>query len=119
MNRFYCVAAAAAAIGLACLPASGVFAQGTAAGAAAAPAAGAAPATTAAPPPAATTTAPPPAATTTTTTEKPADDKSAKKKTAKKSSQSELDRSIDSKTVPSRYKSQIPKEYHGHIPWGR
>ena len=56
----------------------------------------------------------------TTTTTAPADDKSAKKKTAaKKGSQSELDRSIDSRTVPSRYKSQIPKEYHQHIPWGR
>ena len=39
--------------------------------------------------------------------------------TASKKGQSELDRSIDSKTVPSRYKSQIPKEYHGYIPWGR
>src|SRR5262245_15270109 len=145
MNRFYCIAAAAAAIGL--VSASGVFAQGTtapaaAAGAAAAPAAGAAtPTTTAPPPPAppaaataapATTTTPPAATTTTTTTttapaDKPAapttdkssDDKSGKKKTASKKGQSELDRSIDSRTVPSRYKSQIPKEYHGYIPWGR
>ena len=47
-------------------------------------------------------------------------DKGSKKKTAsKKSSQSELDRSIDTRTVPSRYKSQIPREYHGYIPWGR
>ena len=38
---------------------------------------------------------------------------------AKKGSKSELDRSVESNTVPSRYKSQIPKEYHGYIPWGR
>lgn len=125
MNRLYCIAAAAA-VGLIVLPASGVFAQGTAAGAAAAPAAGAAaPATTAAP--AATTAAPaattaaPPAATTTTTApaDKAGEDKGKKKTASKKGSKSELDRSVDSKTVPSRYKSQIPQEYHGYIPWGR
>ena len=52
-------------------------------------------------------------------TDKSGDDKSGKKKTASKKGKSELDRSIDSGTVPSRYKSQIPKEYHGYIPWGR
>ena len=108
MNRLYCIAATLA-IGM---TASTAFAQGTPAGAAAAPAAGAAA-------PATTTTAP---AATTTTDDKSADDK-AKKKSAstgtKKSNKSELDRSVDSKTVPSRYKSQIPREYHGYIPWGR
>ena len=121
MNRLYCIATAAAAIGLVSLPASGVLAQGTAAGAAAAPAAGAAaPATTAAPaaPQATTTTTPAPAAAA-PTTDKSSDDKGKKKTASKKGSQSELDRSVDSKTVPSRYKSQMPKEYHGYIPWGR
>lgn len=74
--------------------------------------------------PAATTTAP--AATTTTpaatsdTSSQPADSKkSASKKPAKKkmTRQQEIDKSVDSGTVPSRYKSQIPKEYHGYIPW--
>ena len=96
-----------------------------AAGSAAAPAATttAPPATTTAPPAATTTTAPAdkPASTTTDTgTDKSADSK--KKKTATgsgKTNRSELDRSIDTGTVPSRYKSQIPKEYHGYIPWGR
>jgi hypothetical protein len=113
MNRLYCIAVTLA-VGM---TTSGAFAQGTPAGAAAAPA-GAAPATTAAP----TTTAP--AATTTTApADKPAatttDDKSKKKTAAKKGSKSELQRSIDTRTVPSRYKSQIPAEYHDSIPWGR
>lgn len=124
MYRLYCIATAVAAVGLVGSPASDVFAQGSAAGAAAAPAA-AAPASP--PPAAAPAAAPPPAATTTTApADKPAadktgDDKPAKKKktAAKKGGQSELDRSIESGTVPSRYKSRIPKEYQGSIPWGR
>jgi hypothetical protein len=114
MNKLYCIAATLA-IGL---TASTAFAQGTPAGAAAAPAATAAPTTTTTAPAATTTTAPAdkPAA---TTTDKSSDDKSKKKTAAKKGSKSELDRSIDTGTVPSRYKSQIPREYHGSIPWGR
>jgi hypothetical protein len=114
MNRLYCIAVTLA-VGM---TTSGAFAQGTPAGAAAAPA-GAAPATTAAP----TTTTTAPATTTTAPADKPAatttDDKSKKKTAAKKGSKSELQRSIDAGTVPSRYKSQIPAEYHDSIRWGR
>jgi hypothetical protein len=69
------------------------------------------PATT---PPAAAAT-PPPA---TTTTEKDAGTK--KKKSAKKMTrQQEIDRSIDSGTVPSRYRSQVPKEYQQYVPFSK
>jgi hypothetical protein len=72
------------------------------------------PATT---PPAAATTTPPPAATT-TTTEKDAGTK--KKKSGKKMTrQQEIDRSIDSGTVPSRYRSQVPKEYQQYVPFSK
>ncbi len=37
-----------------------------------------------------------------------------KKKSARKS---ELDRSVDSGTVPSRYRSSVPKQYHQYIPF--
>jgi hypothetical protein len=111
MNRLYCIAVTLA-IGM---TTSGAFAQGTPAGTAAAPAAGAA--TTA--PPAATTTTPPVDKPAAATDAKPGDDKSKKKTAAKKGSKSELQRSIDAGTVPSRYKSQIPAEYHDSIRWGR
>jgi hypothetical protein len=86
---------------------------------------GAAPAATA---PAATTTPPaatPPAATSATapaakteTTTEPA--KPAKKKAAKKMTrQQEIDKSINSGTVPARYRSQVPKEYHHLIPFDK
>jgi hypothetical protein len=107
-------------------PASG--AETTTAPAAGAAGSAAAPAATTTPPPAdkpaATTTTVPadrPASTTTdTNTDKSTEPK--KKKTATSSSKTnrkEIDRSIDTGTVPSRYKSQIPKEYHGYIPWSR
>ena len=74
--------------------------------------------TTAAPPaatpPAATTTTAPAAKTETTTTE-PAKKKPAKKMTR----QQEIDKSIDSGTVPSRYRSSVPKEYHHLIPFDK
>ena len=92
-----------------------------------APNAGAAPAATApaATPPAATTTPPPAAATTTppaaskeATTTEPA--KPARKKAAKKMTrQQEIDKSIDSGTVPARYRSSVPKEYHHLIPFDK
>src|SRR6478735_7119285 len=104
----------------------------TAAPAAAAAGSAAAPAATTTPPPgdkpaATTATAPAekPASTTTDTgTGKSAEPKNEpkKKKTATssgKTDRKELDRSIDTGTVPSRYKRQIPQEYHGYIPWGR
>jgi hypothetical protein len=76
-----------------------------------APAPAAQPATT---PPAAAAT-PPPA---TTTAEKDAGAK--KKKSAKKMTrQQEIDRSIDSGTVPSRYRSQVPKEYQQYVPFSK
>ena len=99
-------------IALVSLPAGMVLAQ-TAPNTGAAPAA-TAPATAA---PAATTTTPPAAAKEATTTE-PA--KPAKKKAAKKMTrQQEIDKSIDSGTVPARYRSSIPKEYHQHIPFAK
>jgi Rieske Fe-S protein len=102
-----------------------------------APAAGTAPAAAAAgsaAAPAATTTTPSadkPAATTTTekpaaaTTDKPESKKEAaepkKKKTEgrKMTRQQEIDKSIDSGTVPSRYRSQVPKQYHHLIPFDK
>jgi hypothetical protein len=42
--------------------------------------------------------------------------KTAKKKSAKKS---ETDQSIESGTVPKRYKSSVPKEYHHLIPFAK
>ncbi|MDP1867946.1 hypothetical protein [Bradyrhizobium sp.] len=106
----------AATMALVTLPAGIGMAQTT-------PNTGAAPAATApaSPPPAATT--PPAAATATvpaakTETTEPA--KSAKKKAAKKMTrQQEIDKSIDSGTVPARYRSQVPKEYHHLIPFDK
>ena len=43
--------------------------------------------------------------------------KAAKKKSAKK--KSETDQSIDSGTVPKRYRSSVPKEYHHLIPFSK
>ena len=82
--------------------------------------------TPAATPPAATTAPPAAAATTTTpaaskeaTTTEPAKS-SKKKKTAKKMTrQQEIDKSIESGTVPARYRSSIPKQYHQHIPFAK
>ncbi|MDP1583221.1 MAG: hypothetical protein Q8M18_07310 [Bradyrhizobium sp.] len=95
---------------LAALPASVGLAQ-------TAPSTGAAPAATApaATAPAATT---PPTASkeaTTTTSAKPAKKKAAKKMTR----QQEIDRSIDSGTVPARYRSSVPKQYHHLIPFDK
>ena len=61
-------------------------------------------------------------------TDKPATDKAAaasddeqpKKKKAKRlTRQQELDRSLETGTVPARYRSQVPKEYHQYIPFAR
>ncbi|WLB55665.1 hypothetical protein AB7008_42590 [Bradyrhizobium sp. 521_C7_N1_3] len=76
--------------------------------------------------PAATTTAP--AATATTpaatsdTSSQPADSsKSASKKPAKKkmTRQQEIDHSVDSGTVPARYRSSVPKQYQKYIPFDK
>src|SRR5882757_8787884 len=90
--------------------------------AAAAGGAAAAPAATTDKAAATATTAPadkPASTTTDTSTDKSAETKKKKTASKKMTRQQELDRSIDTGTVPSRYKSQIPKEYHGNIPWGR
>ena len=78
------------------------------------PAAVTPPAATAATPPAAATATAPAAKTETTTTE-PAKKKAAKKITRKQ----EIEKSIDSGTVPARYRSQVPKEYHHLIPFDK
>ncbi len=76
--------------------------------------------------PAATTTAP--AATTTTpsattdTSSQPSDSKkTASKKPAKKkmTRQQEIDHSVDSGTVPARYRSSVPKQYQQYIPFDK
>ncbi|GMO33227.1 MULTISPECIES: hypothetical protein [Bradyrhizobium] len=81
-----------------------------AAGGAAAPAA-----TTAAP--AATT----PSATTDTPSQPTDSKKSASKKPAKKkmTRQQEIDHSVDSGTVPARYRSSVPKQYQQYIPFDK
>jgi len=102
---------------LTCAPAGALLAQNTPSNetlAASTPAQ--TPAQPAATPPAATNT---PAATSTpatTTTEK--DTGAKKKKPAKKMTRrQEIDRSIDNGTVPSRYRSQVPKEYQKYVPF--
>ena len=98
-----------AAVLFASLPASIVLAQTT-------PSTGTATTTTApaATPPATTA----PAATTETTATEPA--KSKKKTAAKKMTrQQEIDKSVDSGTVPARYRSSIPKQYHQYIPFAK
>lgn len=76
--------------------------------------------------PAATTTAP--AATTTTpaatsdTSSQPANSKkSASKKPAKKkmTRQQEIDHSVDSGTVPARYRNSVPRQYQRYIPFDK
>jgi 3-oxoacyl-ACP reductase-like protein len=115
------------------LPAS-VLAQAPAAGndaaapaPAPAPAASPAPAPSAAPAPApAASPAPAPAASPSADTgNKSADtgEKKAATKTKKRSTrmtrQQEIEHSISSGTVPSRYRSQVPKEYQKYIPFDK
>lgn len=74
------------------------------------------PATSAAP--AATTAAP---SATTDSSSQPTDArKSASKKPAKKMTrQQEIDHSIDTGTVPARYRSSVPKQYQQYIPFDK
>ncbi len=115
MKRLCLIAATMASVSL---PSAIGFAQTApnsgAAPAATPPAAATAPAA-AAPPPAAATTAAPAATTTAAEPGKPAKKKAAKKMTR----QQEIDKSIDSGTVPARYRSSIPKQYHQHIPFAK
>jgi hypothetical protein len=109
MNKLSRIAIAAAIF--MCPPAGVLLAQSTPdSGTPAAPAPAATPAP--APEPAATL----PAATTAT-------DKATgtrKKRPAKKMTrQQEIDKSIDSGTVPSRYRSSVPKEYQQYVPFAK
>jgi hypothetical protein len=42
-----------------------------------------------------------------------------KKKPAKMTRQQEIDRSVARGTVPARYRSSVPKEYHQYIPFDK
>ncbi len=108
----------AATMALVALPAGIALAQ-TAPNTEAPPAATAPAATPpAATPPAATTATAPDAKTVTTTTE-PAKPVKKKKAAKKMTRQQEIDKSIDSGTVPARYRSSVPKEYHHLIPFDK
>jgi hypothetical protein len=70
--------------------------------------------------PAAQPTTETPAATTTTTTTTEKGTGTKKKKSARRMTrQQEIDKSIDSGTVPSRYRSSVPKEYQHYIPFAK
>ncbi len=112
----------AAAAVFVCVPAGVLLAQNTpntGTETATTPAPTAAPAAT---PPATTTTTPsatgaaPPATTPTTATTEPAAG-TKKKKSGKMTRQQEIDKSVASGTVPSRYRNSVPKEYQQYIPF--
>ena len=75
-------------------------------------------ATTAAPaattPAAATTT---PSATDDTSSKPTKSKKSASQKLPKRMSQKEIDHSMDTGTVPARYRNSVPKEYQQYVPF--
>jgi len=68
-----------------------------------------------APTPTAAAPAPVATAPATTTTEQT----TKKKKPAKMTRQQEIDKSIDSGTVPARYRKSVPKEYQQYIPFAK
>lgn len=74
---------------------------------------------TAAPAAATATTAP--AATTDSSSQPTSSKKSASKKPAKKkmTRQQEIDHSVDTGTVPARYRSSVPKQYQQYIPFDK
>jgi hypothetical protein len=98
----------AAAAVFVCVPAGVLMAQNT-------PNTGPETATTPAPTPAPTATAPAPAATARATT----GHTTKKKKSAKMTRQQEIDKSIDSGTVPARYRKSVPKEYQQYVPFAK
>jgi hypothetical protein len=100
MQQLSRLVAVASVTALVYLPAGGALAQS---------ATNTGPGTTAAP-----STASP--ETTTAEKEKPAPKK---KKPAKMTRQQEIDSSIERGTVPARYRSSVPKEYHQHIPFDK
>ncbi len=107
MNRLSRIAIAATI--LMCAPAGILLAQSTPSGGTPAT-----PAPEATPAPTADPAATPPAATADKAT-------GAKKKrpARRMTRQQELDRSIDSGTVPSRYRSSVPKEYQQYVPFAK
>jgi hypothetical protein len=113
------VAAAAVAV---CVPAGLLMAQNapstgsdTTTAPAPAPAATAPAPDASTPAPAATTSAPAATAPATTQNDQP----TKKKNPAKMTRQQEIDKSIDSGTVPSRYRKDVPKEYQQYIPFSK
>jgi hypothetical protein len=102
------VMVAASSAALVFLPAGVALAQGTPSGAA---------------PSATSTAAPEPKATENKATENTAPEKEKaapkKKKPTRMTRQQEIDRSIDSGTVPARYRNSVPKEYHQYIPFDK
>ncbi|WP_314952012.1 hypothetical protein [Bradyrhizobium cosmicum] len=117
MQKSYLLAATAALAFLMQTPLA-LAQTAPATGGTAAPAATTAAPATATAAPAATTTAPG----ATTDSGQPSDaKKSASKKPAKKkmTRQQEIDRSVDSGTVPARYRSSVPKQYQQYIPFDK
>jgi hypothetical protein len=107
MKRLFRIAIAAAIF--MCAPAGVLLAQSTPSGGTPA-----APAPEATPAPAADPAATPPAA----TADKATGTK--KRKPAKRMTrQQEIDKSVDSGTVPSRYRSSVPKEYQQYVPFAK
>jgi hypothetical protein len=123
------ILAAAAALVAACLEVGPLLAQNAPASDAAAtpaPAASPAPSAPAATP--AAPTSPPAAATSTDKTEanegeaasaEPAKPKSSKRVRISAQTRHEIAHSLKTGTVPSRYRSQVPKEYQKYIPFAR
>jgi hypothetical protein len=113
MQRSY-VLAATAALALLMQTPLALAQTAPAAGGTAAPAA-----TTTAPAATATPTAAAPSATTDSSGQPTDSKKSASKKQPKKkmTRQQEIDHSVDSGTVPARYRSSVPKQYQQYIPF--
>jgi hypothetical protein len=109
MQKLSRVMVAASAAALVFLPAGVALAQG-------APSGGTAPTTT-------TTAAPETKAPENKAPETAAPEKEKavpkKKKPARMTRQQEIDRSVNRGTVPARYRSSVPKEYHQYIPFDK
>jgi hypothetical protein len=112
MNRLSRIATVALFL---CLPAGAVLAQNAPPTDQQAPAAAPAPAAPA--PAAAPAASPEPSASPTTTENKPTTTR--KKRASSGTSRKEIDQSIQSGTVPSRYRSQVPKEYQQYVPFAK
>jgi len=112
MQKLSRLVVAASAAALVVLPAGVALAQGAPSGAPAP-----------APPPAATSAAAPEAKAPQNAPAENTDPQkrsaAKKKKPTRMTRQQEIDRSIDSRTVPARYRNSVPKEYHQYIPFER